>query len=639
MYVILIIKYKYLLLNILVLANEEEEESRVVAAKLFNALANNIGTELCEIYVVPTVASFAEDSSSKVRKALASNFLNMCRSISKESFSKKMIPVYEKLSQDSLWTVRRSACSSIHYIAEICSVNNVNRLLSIYKQFTKDNQKFVKNCALEVIGYFTDVLPKDKEIKSSVRFILDFYIKTLENLHQSNEVATQTDNELIYNCAFNFPAILLFFGKESWVELKSLYIKMTSDRYYKVRKSLASSINEVANIIGKKETEQYLIPIFDRFYREEGEIQRAIYRSMPKFLFNINEEKRNIYLNKLKTMLNGREKWRVKRECVDILGNLGGVFSDDIAFDKIFSTCVKLCVDEVSEVRMHAAKSIKSLIVQFLNNDSYKEKVLEIIKAFALSLKYQYRNLFIYLAEELVSSEKDIIEQHFMEYIELLSRDKIINIQIHIAKLVAKMTESNLYKDNKTFRKVFLKIKSLTHKLVIEETAKFPQDLFGFENKEEENEIVNSECSNASFTNRMSILVDLNIVTFLPGMNGVNKFDVKSTTAPSKEIKSINIDDEVDKIEKLLIDNDIKSESKEKLENNKQDEEKMEVEVDNQEKKEEIETTNAKDEEEINKSTNSGEELINKDEDEDKEKKEVDTNSTEKGGENNEAVN
>ena len=85
-----------LILFYLVLANDDEEESRVVAARLFNALANNIGVELCEIYVVPTVASFAEDSSSKVRKALASNFLNMCRSITKELFSRKIIPVYQK---------------------------------------------------------------------------------------------------------------------------------------------------------------------------------------------------------------------------------------------------------------------------------------------------------------------------------------------------------------------------------------------------------------------------------------------------------------------------------------------------------------------------------------------------------------
>jgi hypothetical protein len=79
-----------------VLANEEDEECRVVAAKLFNSLAGSIGIELCEIYAVPTIASFAEDSNSKVRKAVALNFLNMCRSITSETFKRKMLPVYDK---------------------------------------------------------------------------------------------------------------------------------------------------------------------------------------------------------------------------------------------------------------------------------------------------------------------------------------------------------------------------------------------------------------------------------------------------------------------------------------------------------------------------------------------------------------
>ena len=78
---------------------------------------------------------------------------------------------------------------------------------------------------------------------------------------------------------------------------------MSTDKYFKVRKSLASSINEIASIIGKQETESVLIPIFERFYREEGEIQKTIYKSMPKFLLNVQPEKRKQYLDKFKKLL------------------------------------------------------------------------------------------------------------------------------------------------------------------------------------------------------------------------------------------------------------------------------------------------------------------------------------------------
>lgn len=513
---------------------------------------------MCEIYVVPTVASFAEDSSSKVRRALASNFLNMCRSITKELFSKKMIPVYEKLSQDSLWIVRKIACLSIHHIAEICTPDNLGKLLQIYKCYTEDSQKFVKNSALEVVGYFTDVLPKDNKL--SVKFILDFYVKTVESLYQSNQVATQADNETLYNCAFNFPAVLLFFGKESWVELRPIYIKMTADKYFKVRKSLASSINEVANIIGKKDTEQYLIPIFDRFYREEGEIQRAIYKTMPQFLLNVNENKRIGYLEKLRKMITGREKWRTKKECVDILGNLGGVFDDDVAYEQIFPICVKLCVDEVAEVRMHAAKSIKSLIVQFLKDTKHREFVIEIIRGFAMSLKYIYRNQFICLIQEMVN-EKELVETNFMEYLEYLSRDKVENIKYNLCKLVQAMLDTNLYNENKIFRIIYLRVINYKSKFVNEISSTLPKDAFKFESTEEEKIILEYEYSNSLFNNRMEILKDHKIATFIPGLTiSQNRYlkENKSANTVIQKSNNSNLTNE----EKIIGNSDSNSPSK-----------------------------------------------------------------------------
>lgn len=483
--------------------------------------------------------------------------------------------------------VRKIACLSIHLIAELCNSNNISRLLVTYKNFTEDTQKFVKNSALEVIGYFTNVLPRENK---NARFILDFYIKSLENFYSSHEVATQADNETFYHSAFNFPAVLYYFGKESWPELRQIYIKMSSDKYYKVRKSLASSINEIANIIGKKDTDQYLIPIFDRFYREEGEIQRAIYKSMPKFLININQEKRIAYLEKLKKMMTGREKWRIKKECVDILGNLGGVFDDTIAYEQIFPICIKFCVDEVAEVRIHSMRSMKSLVIQFLNNSQFKEKILEIIIAFATSLKYNFRNLFLHLIEELIPTDKAIIIEYFMKYLELLSRDKVINIQIHMAKIIQMMVESNLYNDCEVLRTMFLKVNLNQCKQVQEHLLKIPKDLFKWNDPNEEKLVKNIENSNSLFTNRMEILVESKIVPIVPGFKSINRVNIiqpnnmqhiqnlnKTITLKekvvdikelSKENKALNneIDNQLEKVGKLIKEADEQSLSK--LQNN-----------------------------------------------------------------------
>ncbi len=517
------------------MANEEEEESRVVAAKLFNSLAPNIGRELCEIYVVPTIASFAEDTNSKVRKAVASNFLEMCKSISAETFRRKIIPVYEKLSYDSLWIVRKTAASIIYLISEIIQDNKDKApLINIFKHYTQDNQKFVRHAAVEIIGKFTNTLP----IELRDKVILDFYIKTIIDFYQSKEIASQADNEMLYNCAFNFPAMLFLFGKDYWKDLKPCYLKMSGDKYFKVRKSLASSINEVASIIGKDETETVLIPIFERFYREEGEIQKTIYKSMPKFLLNIQPEKRKVYLEKLKRLLRSREKWRTKREYVEILGNLGGVFDDELTFTQIFPVCLNMCFDEVNEVRIHAAKSIKSLILHFLSKEQFREKIKDILFSFATSMKYIYRLLFIYLAREIID-QNEVINEYFIDHLEKLSRDKIVNIQYVMASFCIDVISNGGYRNNRTMRTIIIRLMNSKNLLVREcfDNLRNNEFILSF-SKDEVEEALNYQISNEEFINKMEIFKEFSITQAHIPSSAKNRFtQQQKTESPKTELK------------------------------------------------------------------------------------------------------
>lgn len=489
-----------------------------------------------------------------------------------------MIPVFEKLSHDSLWIVRRSAVSIIF---EIGSITNDDRdrkmLIEIFRYYTQDVQKFVRHAALEVIGKFVNTLPKNMR----EQFMIDFYIKSILDFYQSREVASQADNEMIFNCAFNFPAMLLLYGTENWKDLKPCYLKMSTDKYFKVRKSLASSINEVSAILGKEETETVLIPIFDRFYREEGEIQKTIYRSMPKFLMNVQTEKRKTYLEKLKRLLRSREKWRTKKEYVEILGNLGGVFEDDLTFNQILPVCLNMCFDEVSEVRSHAAKSIKSLVLHFIKCEEYKEKVNQVLISFARSLKYIYRLLFIYLTKEIVN-EVEIIKEFFMESLEMLSRDKIINIQQAMSLLLVEMIKTGLYNNDHVFKVIVIRIKDIKN-IVIKEAFDEIQDnsfLTTITNEEISYALV-YEPSNSCFTNKMDVFKSIfNITSASIPHNSRNKFENNSPkldlvinyseddgkSLSSSQSYSINESDCVNYSQSQgLIDDSIKETEEEKL--------------------------------------------------------------------------
>jgi serine/threonine-protein phosphatase 4 regulatory subunit 1 len=186
----------HILTIVIVMAHDDQdEESRVLSAKLFNQLAPIIGRELCELYVVPQIASFADDPHSKVRKAVAGNFLNMCMSVSEASFKTKLLPVYHKLSQDSLWIVRKAAAEILPKITSLCDGETVSTtLLEIFRNFTSDNQRYVRIAAIEVLGQFVCLLKKEDLTDS----ILEFYIGIIEEYYTNKDYANFEASDVFF---------------------------------------------------------------------------------------------------------------------------------------------------------------------------------------------------------------------------------------------------------------------------------------------------------------------------------------------------------------------------------------------------------------------------------------------------------
>ena len=63
-------------------------------------------------------------------------------------------------------------------------------------------------------------------------------------------------------CAFYLPGVLLMRGPEYWSFLADTYFAMAADGDIKTKKCLASSISEIAKIIGEEATFNELLPVF-----------------------------------------------------------------------------------------------------------------------------------------------------------------------------------------------------------------------------------------------------------------------------------------------------------------------------------------------------------------------------------------
>lgn len=60
----------------------------------------------------------------------------------------------------------------------------------------------------------------------------------------------QNQEDILYHCSFNFPAVLLTLGPSAWTSLKAIHEKLVRDSRVKVRKTLAYSLFELAKILG-----------------------------------------------------------------------------------------------------------------------------------------------------------------------------------------------------------------------------------------------------------------------------------------------------------------------------------------------------------------------------------------------------
>ena len=62
------------------------------------------------------------------------------------------------------------------------------------------------------------------------------------------------ENEVMYACAYNFPAVLDALGRERWPELIKLYEKLLKSTDKKIKITLSESLHEIAKIIGESYT-------------------------------------------------------------------------------------------------------------------------------------------------------------------------------------------------------------------------------------------------------------------------------------------------------------------------------------------------------------------------------------------------
>ena len=453
---------QHVLTIILQLAHEDEnEEMRMTASELLNLLAEHLGLDLCKQFVIPEVVSLAEDPVFRVRKSTALNFENVCKVGGEFELFERLMPAFVRLSKDDMYRVRRACAENLCEVSKHVS-NDIRTgvLVEIFLRLAQDPSKLVKQSILQQSGMFISTLPA-RAINS---IIMGHYCSMTNNPTGDLSV----DNELKHYCAYSFPGVLQTVGVERWGELRQVYHSLVQSPSLSVKETLATSLHEIAKILGENLAEEELVAVFEEMIQDAHETVRlGIVKHLADFLRLLSMPCRVSYLPLLDDILQSTSpfNWRLRQSLAAQLPELMTLPPPQNVFSTLFPLAMTLLQDPVAEVRIESFKGISKLMLVLqpggLNKDSsadecsvdsgaaakmspteaesvqYLDAVARAINALVYGETFMHRGLWAELGLQLLRElPRHMFEKYFIDGILQLTGDSVANVRICVAQLL-----------------------------------------------------------------------------------------------------------------------------------------------------------------------------------------------------------
>lgn len=167
------------------------------------------------------------------------------------------------------------------------------------------------------------------------------------------------DREIL--TAFNFPAVVLTLGRSNWHLLRDAHRTLCQDHVEKVRQSLASSLHEVAKIIGPEQSDQALLEPLSWFLHDGDNIQAAVLETLPSLLASFTPGGAARALAVVADAWGEIRLWRQREHIAGQLAEVGPGFMNGDGADAVLGVLVKAFKDSVAAVREQAVLVVRLL--------------------------------------------------------------------------------------------------------------------------------------------------------------------------------------------------------------------------------------------------------------------------------------
>uniref|UniRef100_A0A8C3RQ43 Putative WW-binding domain-containing protein n=1 Tax=Chelydra serpentina TaxID=8475 RepID=A0A8C3RQ43_CHESE len=254
--------------------------------------------------------------------------------------------------------------------------------------------------------------------------------------------AQTVDTEIAKHCAYSLPGVALTLGRQNWHCLKDTYETLAADVQWKVRRTLAFSIHELAVILGDQLTAADLVPIFNGFLKDLDEVRIGVLKHLYDFLKLLHADKRREYLYQLQEFVvtDNSRNWRFRYELAEQLILILELYNPNDVYDYLRHIALTLCSDKVSEVRWISFKLVVAILQKFYANNANAlglNLINELVARFRHCSKWIGRQAFAFICQALVEEEcmpVDHFVEHLLPSLLSLASDPVPNVRVLLAK-------------------------------------------------------------------------------------------------------------------------------------------------------------------------------------------------------------
>lgn len=283
------------------------------------------------------------------------------------------------------------------------------------------------------------------------------------------------DNNLCFKCAYNFPAVMLTLGRKFWPLLHQHFLSLCNDLQssVRVRKTMAKSIFQIAQIIGSENATKDLVAPFVEFFKDIDEIKIEVVKQVSNFIKIIDPSKHELIVNQLEmcwlptfNVVNWRLREQIGVQIIE-LNKLNQHIRKDNCVLYLTGLALKLMMDKYDCVRKVGIDAFVSCV----EKSKQKKQLLKFLSFhFANSSRWRERQVYILTVDKLLEHkaiEPKMFNLYVFKRLLDLVNDKIPNIRLCISRCFSVTLQDNSF---------YLSDNSETKKRILQEIANLRRD-------------------------------------------------------------------------------------------------------------------------------------------------------------------